>query len=211
MRAELDFAKWGPRDYVRLPEMPDSWHVCDIGPGQYPLRRANVFIDKHQEILDAIELEQGQQALLGDLEKGLPEVPSGYFDFCYVSHVLEHLVELQTAIATLNRIAKRGTMVVPSFAKDSLVFFEEREHFWHCLPNPTHGKPVIFVEHNHGFVERLRDSTMQKAMCFLLRTGTHHDCTTERYMRGWFQQHESDLDIVHSWGPDNPLEAVIIR
>lgn len=211
MKAEQDFALWGTRDYVKIPDIPDSWRMCDIGPGRYPHPRANVYIDYSQDILDAIDLQPWQTAILSRIEDGLPEIPDRAFDFVWISHVLEHCMELRKCIQALNRVSKRGMMIVPSFAKDSLMFFEEESHFWHVLPNPTHGKPPIFVEHNHGFVERLRDSTMQKAMCFLLRTGTQHDCTAERYMRGWFQQHEPDLDIVYEWSPDKPLSAIIIR
>lgn len=207
---EETLSAWAPRDYVPLTIL-EHWKVADIGPGQYPLRRADVYIDRSTEHLDVIDLEPGQEIMVGNLTEGLPDIPDKYFDFVWISHCLEHVVELQAAIDTLNRISKRGCMVVPSFAKDSLFHFEEREHFWHCLPNPTDGAPPIFVEHNHGFIERLRDSTVQKAACFLYRTGTQHDCTAERFMRAWYQSHEPDLDIVHHWGEGNPLKAIIIR
>lgn len=205
-----DVTLWGPRDYVKLPHIPDSWRMCDIGPGRYPHPRANVLIDKHPEILEALNDDRPQ--ILSDLELGLPNIEDDTFHFAWCSHALEHVIELQTAVDALNRIAKRGCMVVPSFAKDALLHFQEREHFWHCLPNPTQGGPIVFVEHNNGFIERLReDQLAQQATSFLYQTGSHHDCTAEQHMRAWWQRTEKDLDLVYRWDESNPLKVIIVR
>lgn len=205
------FAVWGPRDYVKLPDIPDHWNVVDVGPGPYPLKRANMYIDRSREILDAIDLQPGQQTRVGSLNDGLPAFADKAFDFAFCSHVLEHCIELQACIDTLNRIAKRGTIVVPSFAKEAMLHFQEREHLWLCHENPTHGGPLIFVEGNHGFMERLRDPLAQQATSFLYQTGSQHDCTAEQFLRAWWQLREPDLDLVAHWDEKHPLKVIAIR
>lgn len=205
------FAVWGPRDYVQMPDILPTWKVVDIGPGEYPLKRADVYIDRSRVILNAIDLQPEQQAKIGDLQDGLPAFADGAFDFAFCSHVLEHCIQLQACVDTLNRVAKRGMVIVPSFAKDAMLHFQEAEHFWHCLPNPAPGGPLIFVEHNHGFIERLRDPLAQQAASFLYQTGSRHDCTAEQYMRAWWQKTESDLDLVAHWDEEHPLQVIAIR
>lgn len=209
MKAELDLTAWGPRDYVQMPFIHPDWKVLDIGPGGYPLKRANVYVDNNIDTLKAIDLEKWQTATLGDIHGGLPQFEDDEFDYVWCSHVFEHLLDPLKAATTLSRIAKRGTIVMPSFAKESLFLFEEVAHLWLVLPNPTEGKPPIFVERNNAFLQKLRDPMVQKATCFLYRTGTHHDCTTERYMRSWYQENESALDVVYHWREE--LNVQVIR
>jgi hypothetical protein len=96
---------------------------------------------------------------------------------------------------------------MPSVFKDALFNFEEREHDWHCLPAPQ-GGPPIFVRINPDYVATLRDPLVQKATCFLYRTGTQHECTAERHLRSWFQVQEKNLDVVYHW--EDRLELVVI-
>lgn len=211
MKAELDFALWGPRDYISpMPFIHPEWKMADVGPGGYPHPRANVYIDHDENTLEPLK-EAGKETILANLEDGLPDIEDDAFAFCWVSHVLEHCLQLQKCIDTLNRISKRGIMIVPSAYKDSLFNWETEDHLWNVLPNPTRGGPAIFVEYNRAYIGQLKDQMVQKATCFLYRTGTHHDCTAERHLRAWYQNSEPFLDIVCEWGPKNPLKAIIIR
>lgn len=207
MKAELDLTAWGPRDYVQMPFIHPDWKVLDIGPGDYPLPRANVYLDHNDEKLRALR-ESGKETILANLEDGLPMIEDGEFNYVWCSHVFEHLRDPLKVAATLSRIAKRGTIVMPSFVKESLFLFEEPEHRWLVLPNPTAGKAPIFVEQNHAFTEKLRDQMVQKATCFLFRIGTHHDCTAERYMRSWYQENESALDVVYHWRDELKIQVI---
>lgn len=208
MKAELDFATWGPADYVRLPHIPDHWKCLDVGTGTHPWRRADVYADWDARMLQPL-LADGKTTVLSDIRTGFPMFADKQFDFVWCSHVLEHVLELPEACATLSRIAKRGTIVLPSFAKEALFHFEDPDHVWNVLPNPTHGEPPIFVERNVGFTNRLRDQLCQKATSFLYRTGSQHECTAERHLRFWYQEHEKDLDIVYHW--EGELKVVAIR
>lgn len=208
MKAELDFATWAARDYIRLPFIHADAKVLEIGPGPHPLRRADVYVDVDAETVQGLR-DAGKEAHLANACDGLSQFTDKQFDFCFSAHTLEHIIDLPEACAAISRVAKQGMIVLPSFAKDSMFNFEESDHFWHVLPNPTHGRPPIFVEHNSGFLKRLRDPMLQKATSFLYRTGTQHDCTAERYMRAWFQQHEPDLDVVYEWTGE--LKVIAIR
>jgi len=202
-----NFATWGPRDYVELPFIHDQWKVLDVGPGAYPLARADVYLDQDPERLEPLDLE-GKETMLGNIEDGVPAIMDQAFDYVWCSHVLEHVENPQKAAATLSRIAKRGTIVMPSAIKEAIFNFEEEEHRWLVLPNPVDGKPPIFVRHNHGYLSKLKDNLVQKATCFLYRTGTHHECTAERALRGWFQTHEKDLDVIFHWTDE--LQLIVI-
>lgn len=202
-----DLTAWGPRDYVQMPFIHPDWKVADVGPGAYPLSRANVYIDHDEERLEPLK-EAGKEVILANLEEGLPEIEDDAFAYVWCSHVFEHLRDPLKAAGTLSRIAKRGTIVMPSFAKEALFFFEEPAHLWLVHPNPTTGKPPIFVERNNAFLQKLRDPMVQKATCFLYRTGTHHDCTTERYMRSWYQENESALDVVYHWRDELKIQVI---
>lgn len=209
MSAIDEITAWGPRDYVKIDVKPGE-KMVDIGPGRYEHPRANLYIDCDVFNVERLRKE-GKNAILSDLDEGLPEIADKEFDYVWCSHVFEHAApdQLEKWAATLSRIAKRGTIVLPSAYKDSLFNFEEDEHRWSVLPNPTNGAAPIFVELNSGYIARLKDQTVQKAMCFLYRTGTQHDCTAERYLRAWYQQFEPSLDVVYHW--EGSLELIIIR
>lgn len=204
--AAVDFATWGPRDYVKLPTIEPHWKVLDVGPGAFPHPRADVYLDWSEDILAPLK-DAGKRTILDSLEEGLPEVGYKAYDYVWCSHVLEHVEDPRKCAATLSRIAKRGTIVMPSAFKETLFNFEEETHKYFVMPHPTEGPP-IFVRYNRGYVSRLRDQLVQKATCFLYRTGTHHDCTAERALRGWFQTHEMNLDVVHHWADQLTLHVI---
>jgi len=197
----------GPCDYVPLPPIPVHWKVLDIGPGAYPLRRADVYIDRDPERLAPMRMDGKKTALL-DIAGGLKEIPDKAFDYVWCSHVLEHVFDPADCATTLSRIAKTGTIVMPSAIKESLFNFEEAEHKWLVLPNPMFGGPPIFVRHNDDYIANLKDQVVQKAMCFLLRTGTDHDCSAEQRLHSWFAEREVNLDVIYHW--TGKLELIVI-
>jgi hypothetical protein len=197
---------WAPRDYVQMPEIPKHWQVIDVGPGQYPLKRANMVVDRSGDILKPIS-DSGQATMQTDLNKGLPGIADKQFDYVWCSHVLEHVQDPVACAATLSRIGKSGTIVMPSAIKDGIFNFEEKEHLWHILPNPTTGKPPIFVRMNREFIYPLEDELVKQATSFLYRTGSNHECTAERNLRSWYQRTEQYLDVVYHW--KGSLELIV--
>lgn len=208
----IRFVKPGPRDprdYVTLPAIPDHWRVADIGPGAYPLKRANVYIDHSDAILAAIKLEGSQKKVKADFNSGLPGIEGKSFDFVYCSHVLEHMPDPEKAAATLSRIAKSGIVVMPSAWKEALTNFEEREHLWAVLPNPTTGGPPIFVRNNPEQVEAIRNTDVQKILSHSFRTGPNNRVTDDgRVLRKWWCNTEPMLDVVYHW--ENELKLQVI-
>ena len=195
------------RDYVHLPTIPDDWKVLDIGPGHFPLRRADVFVDRTEEFLIPMR-NAGKTTIRESLEYGLPMIPDKTFDFVWCSHVLEHLSDPIACAATISRIGKSGVLIVPSVYKDTLFNFEELEHQWHIMPSAKRGGPPRFIRPNAELIATLRDNLVQKAADFLLRSGSDHECTAEQHLRTWFDLHEPDLDVVVHW--NDKLEVQVV-
>lgn len=204
----LDVAEsQAPRDYIGVANIPKEWKVVDVGPGAYPLKRADVYIDRDPAILGKLDLAGDQSIIVSSLEEGLPEISDKSFDYVWCSHVLEHVEDPAGCAATLSRIAKRGIVIMPSAIKESLFNFEEAEHLWFVLP-PPNGGPPIFVRENPEFIARLKDEDVQKATCFLYRIGTNHDCTVEIYLQKWFQKNEAALDVAYEWEGELKLQVI---
>lgn len=205
----LRFRKPGPRsprEYVTLPDIPAHWRVLDVGPGEYPHPRANVFLDRDASNVRRLE-KQGKKCINADLMSGLPEVGSKTFDYIWSSHVLEHVDDVQKVAATLSRIGKRGTVVLPSAMKEGLFSHEETDHKWLILPSSCPCGPPVFVRHNPEYIGKARDIEMQKIMSRLLRTGPNR-LEEGRYLRKWFYRNEESLDIVYHW--ENELKVQVV-
>lgn len=207
----LRFRKPGPRaprDYAWPPpyDVPDSWKVIDVGPGNYPLSRADAYLDHDYRNLKPLK-EAGKNVYIGDLMSGLPEIPDKSYDVVWCSHVIEHAPSPSRAAQTLSRIAKRGTIVLPSVIKESIGCFEETDHKWLILPSPSEGGPPIFVRQNSDYMKKARDTDVQKIASRLYRTGPNR-VEEARYLRQWFYKNEKSLDIVHHWEGELKLQVI---
>lgn len=189
-----------------MPDIPEHWKVLDIGPGAYPLERADLYMDRSEEILTPLR-DANRETILANLEDGVSQIKDKAFDFVWCSHVLEHVNDPVSCAKTISRIGKSGVMVVPSAIKEAIFNFEEREHKWFVLPHPTHGPP-IFIRQNQEYIDSLRDELVQQATCFLYRTGSDHDCTQEIHMREWFREKEPSLDIIVHWTDELKLQVI---
>jgi predicted SAM-dependent methyltransferase len=197
----LRFIKPGvraPRDYVELPPLDSAWRVVDIGPGAFPLARANVYVDHDRENLLPLN-EPGKRCIVSDLMGGLSNIESGAFDYAWCSHVLEHMDDPLIAAKALSRIAKRGTVVLPSAMKEGLFGHEETDHKWLVLPSSRPNGPPLFVRPDSAYIDKLRDVEMQKIMCRLFRTGPNRNGAEQRYLRQWYYKNERLLDVVVHW------------
>lgn len=197
-----------PRDYAWPPpyDVPDSWRVLDVGPGSLPLPRADAYLDHDYANLRPLK-EAGKNVFIGDLMSGLPEIPDKSYDLVWASHCLEHVPSPQRAAATLSRIGKRGVVVLPSVIKESIGCFEETDHKWLILPSPTEGGPPIFVRQNSDYMQKARDTDVQKITSRLYRTGPNR-VEEARYLRRWFYKNEKSLDVVHHWEGELKLQVI---
>lgn len=205
-----DVVERGPRDYVDIPwRIPSDWIVADVGPGTYPFRRANIFIDYDQYTLSkALEAVPNAKAMCTELEDGLADIPDKYFDYIWCSHLFEHLDNPMKCARVLSRVGKRGTLVIPGAIKEGLFNFEERQHKWLILPHPSGRGGPIFVSH-HPDIAQLKDPDIQKSLCRLFRSRPGHNCCEADFLREWFWQKEKYLDVIYHW--EGSLEIMVIQ
>lgn len=205
----LRFTKPGPRaprDYVKLPPIQNYWKVLDIGPGAYPLPRADVYLDYDIEKLTPLSAN-GKSTILGDVQTALSHIPDKAYDFVWASHCFEHFADPLAAAATVSRIGKRGCMIVPSAWKESLTNFEESGHLWQCLPNPNETLPPIFVRTN-GQVDRIRNADTMKSLSRIFRTGPNRIPEEQRQLRRWWYRNEAALDVIYFWEGELKLQVI---
>lgn len=185
-----------PRDYVRPPyPIEDHWNVLEVGPGNYPFLRADVYVDWNAEKLEPLKPKRVVQANIMD---GFPLFGDKEFDYCWCSHVFEHVEDPVACARTLSRIAKRGTLIMPSALKEAIFNFEEAEHKFLVLPHPSVGGPPVFVRSGE-YVEKLKDREVMGSMCRLFRTGPNRLRDEQRHLRRWFRKNEANLDVVVHW------------
>jgi SAM-dependent methyltransferase len=117
--------------------------VIDIGSGDKPFWRADVFFDK-------LSLENYQRATAGktitnfgifvDGEISKTNFKKKVFDFSYCSHVLEHVEDPESAIREIMRISKKGYIEVPNGLIECAAPFSS--HLWFVFQNKD---MLIFV------------------------------------------------------------------
>lgn len=206
----LRFVKPGPRatrDYAWPPpfEIPDNWEVLEVGPGLLPLPRANVYADLTMTTLQPLQ-DNGKSTVVENLMTGFPGIATKRFDYVWCSHVLEHVEDPVKCAATLSRVAKRGTVILPSMVKESLFNFEEDDHKWIVVPSPNGGGP-IFIRRNEEYIRRLKNETIQKIASRLFRTGPNR-IEEARQLRKWFYENEINTDIVVHWHDNFNVQVV---
>jgi SAM-dependent methyltransferase len=206
----LQFRKPFPRapwEYVAI-DVPAGARFLDVGPGPFPHPRAHVYLD-NDPVNVARLTNQGKKVILGDIENGLPHVGDKAFDYAWASHCFEHFNDPAKAAATLSRIAKAGTIVMPSAHREALTNFEERSHLWSVLDHPTSGQPPIFVRATPERLDTLRDVEVMKSFCRLFRTGPNRRITEEgRLLRKWWCDRDAELDVVYHWKDELKLTVI---
>lgn len=118
--------------------------VIDIGSGDKPFWRANIFFDK-------LSLDNFQRFTHGNTVKNIGNFVDGditktnfkskVFDFSFCSHVLEHVEKPDIAIEEITRISKAGYIEVPNGLLEYIKPFST--HLW-----------FIFISNNKLFFFR---------------------------------------------------------
>jgi SAM-dependent methyltransferase len=97
--------------------------ILEVGGGHDPFEGVTHAVDKYPQ--DNTQrggdyaLPSGAKFFLGDLES-LPFPAGEKFDFIYASHVFEHVLDPQKAVAEVNRVATRGYIETPSPLREQL-------------------------------------------------------------------------------------------
>lgn len=119
--------------------------TIDIGSGAFPRPGCDVYLDCDAD-KGASRFERkavvpkGKELVIADLNGRLPFTDK-QFSYAYASHVLEHVENLENAIAEIERIAEAGEIRVPTMLQEFLV--SKPYHRWlvHKL-----GDRLLFIE-----------------------------------------------------------------
>lgn len=110
-------------DAIITQEIDPGSRVIDLGCGGGRLLRR--LRDAHGCDVLGVELEmseivaafeQGIPVVQADLDRGLPEIPDGAFDFAVLSQTLQQVRQPKEVLQEILRIARRALVVVPNFA-----------------------------------------------------------------------------------------------
>ena len=117
--------------------------VIDLGCGDKPFWRADVYLDKsalgNEQRISSTGIEKDLGLYInGDIRK--TPFKNKAFDFSYCSHVLEHVERPDLAIKEIMRISKNGYIVVPSGLLEMI--FPHQSHLWFMF---LKDKKLIFV------------------------------------------------------------------
>ena len=139
--------------------------VIDIGSGDKPFWRADVFFDNldlkdDQRFTQVPTVTELGMFVGGDIHT-MPFKDTA-FDFSFCSHVLEHIENPALAIQEITRISKRGYIEVPNGITDSIRPFST--HLWFIYLN---GKKLVFMKKDKRELSILTKNGL--AFLYLLR------------------------------------------
>lgn len=135
-------------------EVTPGQKVLDIGSGGYPFPHATVLCDRF--------LDAGPHRHEALVKNGVPFTVAAVeclpfrhraFDFVYCSHVLEHVQDPILACAEIARVARRGYIETPTFAKDVLLAWAAGMHRWHVV---AAGSVLCFFEYSDRQLDGIR-------------------------------------------------------
>ena len=196
-----------PYEYCNI-NIPEG-NIVDIGPGNYPLSQANYYLENKNRLKDPDykqeTLPDQNKIIWGDLEQGIP-IPDKTFDFAYCSHVLEHVDNIYNAVASIERIAKKGVIIVPSSYKESLMLWAEDDHIWDISSD---GKYLYFTKRDPNKINKLRDNKITSYFTHMYKS-ENYDTLMDRKLKRWFYDNEKDLDIVFYW-EDKLLDYIVVN
>lgn len=124
--------------------------VLDIGGGHRPFPHAtHIFdmTDNNQQRHGKDLKIDGREFHEGDAIDLLPTWPDKYFDFCYSSHVLEHVPNLPLLLELIMQKCKRGFF---SFPASDFEFFTAQAHYGHVNLLRLIGKTIHIARHPSG-------------------------------------------------------------
>ncbi len=102
--------------------------VLEVGAGHKPMIRSDVLVDKFltDETERGGELVIDRPLIIADV-CALP-FKDKTFDYCYTAHTLEHVEDIESALLELQRVAKRGCIIVPHWSYEGI--WNKSYHLW---------------------------------------------------------------------------------
>jgi len=136
--------------FARSFRIPDSYTVLDIGSGDSPFPAADVICEKFpwDDRERTARFKHDRPLVVGDIEH-LPFKDKA-FDFIFCSHVLEHTLHPDQAIAELQRVGKGGYIEVPtSFHEKTVLSYPG--HLW--FVSREGNNTLVFRQKTSGIVD----------------------------------------------------------
>jgi len=112
--------------------------VLEIGGGHDPYGGVTHALDKfphdNSQRAGDLVLGKGIEFFQGDLED-IPFRSDHKFDFTYISHVFEHVLDPKKAIGEINRVCTRGYLETPSPIREQIASLPEFRAFYGASPD----------------------------------------------------------------------------
>ncbi len=130
--------------------------VIDLGSGDKPFWRADIFLDKLslgnvQRFSSSGPVKELGLFVDGDLTK--TPFKNKAFDFSFCSHVLEHVEKPELAIKEIVRISKRGFIELPDGMAEMMVPYQS--HLWFIFQS---NNQLVFVRKSKRMHNALREN-----------------------------------------------------
>lgn len=189
-------------------DIPSDWKVLDVGPGNLPFPKATHFLDHPDRVTKKqySDYRLNKPTQYCDIQTRTP-YHDKEFDFVWCSHVLEHLHHPHWAASEISRIGKAGILIVPSYAKEVMFFWEESDHKWNIYPPGMPSLIPVFFKADRICQQRLIDKGVQSALCRLYRSGPFIT-SDHRTLANWYRKNELKLDIVYLWANQLRLRMI---
>lgn len=110
-------------DELIMQEIPSGSRVVDLGCGDGRLLER--LRDEHSCSVQGVEvnldgmlgaIQRGVPIIQGDLDAGLPDIPTQAFDFAVLSQTLQQVRHPKRVLEEIMRISQKALVVVPNFA-----------------------------------------------------------------------------------------------
>lgn len=162
--------------------------VLEVGPGENPLIRSDVLVDKY--LTDDTErggsLVMDRPLVIADV-CALPFKDKA-FDYAYTAHTLEHVDDVEKAFGELSRVAKRDCIVVPHWSYEGL--WNKDYHLWLIS---TRDGVLVF---------------RRKCQLFAMAPSEHRAKAKELFWR-LYSRHRETFEVRYEW--EGRIDYEIVR
>ena len=137
------------REYIlQTLEKKSNWNVVDLGCGSNAgCEYANVLVDASNWSSNYLGRSNCENFVVHDVDNLPLPFDDKEFDFCFCSHLLEHVKDPITFLKEVTRISKRGYIEVPTPLADNLVsgndWNDPRGHKWWIYYDDINEKIIL--------------------------------------------------------------------